>query len=295
MTTPKRGRLYYLINTAAIIAGVFFLYSKYFAGMLTVIEDRTRSILLFLFISLLIAVIYCMKAFRLYIIFMDNRVVLKRFFRVYIKTMPVSLAFPLKLGEIFRMYCFSCETGSAATGILGILVERFFDTIPLLALIIIFTLLSGEKIITLVILLAGFLILITALYLSFPSIYAYANRYCMVSIRSERSIRLLRILESADKWYGRVKSLIKDRVAILLIISSFTWLAECGILMLFVKGMGDEFRPDIFLTYISSVFSGSTNGYVDLYVGLSAVLFFAVFIIVYALSFIRKIFAGKRM
>ncbi len=289
MNSRSGKTIYYVINTAVMVMAVYFLYIKYFAGMMETVRDNAQSIPVLLLIALLIAVIYAFKALRLYIILMDNRVSLKRFFRVYIKSMPVSLAFPLKLGELFRMYCFASETGSAAIGILSILTERFFDTIPLLALIVIFTLLSGERIITLVVLLAGFLILITALYLSFPSIYTYANRYCMVSIRSERALKLLRLLDIADKWYGRVKSLIKDRVAILLIISSFTWLAECGILMLFVKGMGDEFRPDIFLSYISSVFSGTTNGYVDLYVGLSAVLFFAVFIVVYTLSFVRKL------
>lgn len=295
MNQKSRKISYYIINAVVILVAVYFLYTRYLAGMIGEVSKQSINLPLIVLTAVLIAVIYFFKALRLYIILIDNRISLKRFFRVYIKSMPVSLAFPLKAGELFRMYCFASETGSLATGILGILAERFFDTIPLLALIIIFTLLSGEKIITLVVLLAGFLVLITALYLSFPSIYTYANRYCIVNIRSGRSLKLLKLLDIAYRWYERVKNLIKDRVAILLIISSFTWLAECGILMLFVKGMGDVFRPEIFLSYISSVFSGSTNRYVDLYVGLSAVLFFAVFIAVYTFSFAgRLIFCAGR-
>ncbi len=286
----KKGIGYYIINIAVVLAAVCFLYSKYFAGMLEEIESISSNIAVILGIMVLIAFIYAIKAFRLYIILLDERLSWKRFLRVYIKTMPVSLAFPLKLGEIFRMYCFGVETGSLATGILGILTERFFDTIPLLVLIVLFTLMSGGEVITLVVLLAGFLILISALYLSFPSIYSYANRYCMVNIQSGRSVKLLKLLDGLNKWYLRVKKLIKDRVALLLIISTFTWLAECGILMLFVRGMGDEFASDIFLSYISSVCSGITNSYVNLYVGLSAILFFLVFMAVYASSFVGEAF-----
>jgi|GEM_PF-759144 len=289
MFSKNKSFIYYFINAVIIICAVYFLYTKYFAGMLDEIGTGGGSVALLLGVTALIAVIYILKAFRLYIIFLDSRISGIRFLEVYLKTMPVSLAFPLKSGELFKMYCFAVETGSLRLGILGILVERFFDTIPLLVLLILFTMISGGTVIPIVIITSGFLILISALYFSFPSIYSYMNKYCMINIKSEKAVGLLKLLEGVKSLYDILKVLIKDRVALLLIISSFTWLSECCVLTLFAFGLGYGFETDLFLTYINSVFTGETNGYVNIYVGLSAVLFLAVFLIVYAIKYMKKI------
>lgn len=273
------------------MAAVYLLYTRYFEGM---INQSGLKPQLLLGVAVLMTFIYAMKAFRLYVIFMDRRPGWGRFMEVYIKTMPAAIAFPLKAGELFRMYCFGVELGSFRLGILGILAERFFDTIPLLILLILFTMVSGGNVMPIVVVTAGFLILILAVYLSFPSIYLYINKYCMVSIRSQKAVRLLELLESVKKWFDLLKGLIKDRVALLLIISSFTWLAECFVLMLFAWGLGYGFETDLFLTYVNSVFNGQTNAYVNLYVGLSAVLFLLAFIIVYPVRYMKKMkIAGR--
>lgn len=273
------------------MAAVYLLYTRYFEGM---INQSGLKPQLLLGVAVLMTFIYAMKAFRLYVIFMDRRPGWGRFMEVYIKTMPAAIAFPLKAGELFRMYCFGVELGSFRLGILGILAERFFDTIPLLILLILFTMVSGGNVMPIVVVTAGFLILILAVYLSFPSIYLYINKYCMVSIRSQKAVRLLELLESVKRWFDLLKGLIKDRVALLLIISSFTWLAECFVLMLFAWGLGYGFETDLFLTYVNSVFNGQTNAYVNLYVGLSAVLFLLAFIIVYPVRYMKKMkIAGR--
>ncbi|MBO4375386.1 MAG: flippase-like domain-containing protein [Lachnospiraceae bacterium] len=282
----KIGKIiYYLINAAVIVLAVYFLYTRYFEGMLA---QTGLQVPLIIGVGLLMALIYAMKAFRLYVIFMDRCPGWGRFIEVYIKTMPAAIAFPLKAGEFFRMYCFGFEMGSLRLGILGILAERFFDTIPLLVLLILFTLISGDTVMPIVVVTAGFIILILAVFLSFPSIYLYINKYCMVSIHSKKSVKLLEMLEGIKKWYDMLKDLIKDRVALLLIISSFTWLAECFVLMIFAWGLGYGFETDLFLTYVNSAFNGQTNEYVNLYVGLSAVLFLLAFIIVYPVRYIKK-------
>jgi len=288
MHTKSRSKLYYLINAAVMAAAVYFLCTKYVAGMAENVRRSGRTAFVFVIIMLFIAMIYAMKAFRLYVIFMDRGIGWIRFIEVYIKTMAASLAFPLKLGELFRMYCFGVECQSFRLGFLGVLIERFFDTIPLLILLVVFTAISGGTVIPLVIILAGFLVLISALYLSFPSIYSYMNRYFMINGHSMKAVRALKLLEAMKEWHGIIKTLIKDRVSLLLIISSLTWLSECLVLMVFVQGLGDEFSTGIFLSYISSVFSGQTNGYVDLYVGMSAVLLLIVFTVVYVIKYIRR-------
>ncbi len=288
----KTGKtIYYIINAAVIVAAVYLLYTRYFEGML---KQTGLKLPLLLGVGILMTFIYAMKAFRLYVIFMDRRPGWGRFMEIYIKTMPAAIAFPLKAGELFRMYCFGVELGSFRLGILGILAERFFDTIPLLILLTLFTMISGGNVMPIVVVTAGFLILISAVYLSFPSIYLYINKYCMISIRSQKAVKIMELLESVKKWFDMLRELIKDRVALLLIISSFTWLAECFVLMIFAWGLGYGFETDLFLTYVNSVFNGQTNAYVNLYVGLSAVLFLLAFIVVYPVRYIKKMkIAGR--
>ena len=289
----NKTKLYYAVNAIVMALAVYCLCSKYVAGMIEGVKESRNACFVIPGIMLLIAVIYAMKAFRLYVIFMDRGIGWSRFLEVYIKTMAASLAFPLKLGELFRMYCFGMETGSFRLGILGILIERYFDTIPLLILLVVFTVISGNTIIPLVILLTGFLILISAVYLIFPSVYSYMNRYFMINGRTGKSVKALKLLKGTKEWYEMIKALIKDRTGLLLIISSLTWLSECLVLMILVRGMGDTFKTEIFLSYISSVFSGQLNGYVNLYVGMSAVLLLIVFVVVYVIKYLRKGFSVK--
>ncbi len=288
MCAGKKTKLYYILNFVVMALAIFFLFSRYVTGMIEGVKESRNAYFVIPGIMLMIAVIYAMKAFRLYVIFMDRGIGWSRFLEVYIKSMAASLAFPLKLGELFRMYCFGMETGSFRMGILGVLIERYFDTIPLLILLMLFTLISGNTIIPLVILLAGFLVLISAVYITFPSVYSYMNRYFMINGHTEKTIKALKLLKGSKEWYEVIKALIKDRVGLLIIISSLTWLSECFVLMVFVRGMGDTFKTEIFLSYISSVFSGQVNGYVNLYVGMSAVLLLIVFIAVYVIKYVRK-------
>ena len=63
--------------------------------------------------------------------------------KVYIKTAFVNLLIPFKLGEIYRMYAYGYKIKSYSKGVITIIVERYFDALVLLALLLLLSLRGG--------------------------------------------------------------------------------------------------------------------------------------------------------
>lgn len=79
---------------------------------------------------------YFMRLLRTYIIVWDkSSESTAQFLKVYAKTALVNLIIPYILGEVYRMYCYSSILEKRHLGILAVLVDRFFDSIPLVILL----------------------------------------------------------------------------------------------------------------------------------------------------------------
>ena len=247
-----------------------------------------KKLLFFLIVTIVLTVmVYCIKAVRLYLIVMENRMGYKRFFKLYIKTTLVNITLPFKIGELFKCYCYGNELNNYKLGVLCVLVDRYFDSIPLVLLLLGLILISNSAIVNVTVLIMLFILLLTIIFIIFPSTYAYLNKFCIVSVESQNGIKLLRILDNLNIWYNYIRGLIKGRGTILLILSTIAWLLEYAIIFCLSLCVGQQFLIDDFIVYMNSVFSGKENLYMNLYVAISAVIFVVLSGMIYGYTLLK--------
>lgn len=280
----KKAR-YYSINFIIFSIAVAMLVHGVYANVLEILLKENLAILAVALCGS--AFIYLLKAVRIYLIMLEKRMTVKRFIKVYMKTTLVNLALPFKLGEIFRFYCYGNEMNSYKGSFLCVMIDRYFDTVPLIMLLLGFTVITSNVVLPVVVILLFFIILVTVAYKIFPSTYRYLNKFFIIGTNSKKGIRALILLDRANEWYKYATELIKGRGMILLILSCITWLMEYGILAFLAWGLNDTFKMNDFIDYMNSVFVGSSNLYVALYVGIGAILIIVGSFGIYGISLMK--------
>ena len=125
-------------------------------------------------------VVHLAKMMRLYLILLEQKIEFRRFVLTYLKTTFVNLVIPFKLGEIYRIFCFSRETKVFQIGLFSVIVDRFFDTVALLVILIPFEVFITGKVTWVTGALTIFAALAIFIYIVFPGIYTYLNRYIIM-------------------------------------------------------------------------------------------------------------------
>ena len=217
-------------------------------------------------------VVHLAKMMRLYLILMEQKIEFRRFVLTYLKTTFVNLVIPFKLGEIYRIFCFSRETKVFQIGLFSVIVDRFFDTVALLVLLIPFeVLITGEVTwVTGVLTIAA--ILAIFVFVVFPGIYTYLNRYIIMNKTSVRSMTALRGLEVTKTWYDYVRNLISGRYALIILLSCAAWIAETGVLWCLSTMRSMAFGASAFSEYIAAIFMSGKSPVLTDYIWISATI-----------------------
>ena len=121
--------------------------------------------------------VHLIKMMRMYLIVMDQKVSFDRFVPAYLRTTLVNLLIPYKLGELYRIFVFYRISGGIRTGFFSVLIDRFFDTLALVLILLPYQLLVSGQVTVPTILLAVFVTVIVVTYMVFPSSYTFLNRY----------------------------------------------------------------------------------------------------------------------
>lgn len=282
-----KKRSYYMINLATLFFTIAFFIQSFFQNLRSLYGKETITIV-FAGAFAGIVIVHLFKGIRLYFLVLEERPTVARFLKLYVKTTLVNLVFPFKLGELFRIYSFGHEWKNYKAGLLLILVDRYFDTIPLFLLLMGFTISGKGTLYGIVVVLTVFIAVVTVMYFIFPSTYKYLNRFLIVNTNSERGLYALAILKKIRYWYLYVKELINGRELILVVLSVCAWLVEYGSLYCLISGLGYSFEPSYFLDYMNSVFSGHSGEHVSQYVGVSAWVLAIVSLLVYGRQFIKR-------
>lgn len=266
-----RYRIYRLINAAVILLSLPFLYRGLRSMLQYVFEMQVTYI--FLIAGMLFTLtVLILKAARFYLIVLEKNMGVLEFVKLYAKTTLISLLLPFKLGEFYRIYCCSMAFDGIRTGGLMVLLDRYFDTIPLLALLAGAVVLGNVRATGLVWFLSVFVILATVVYMIVPSTCRYLNHFLIINSVSRKGIMALECLKRM--WFLRkyVAELVEDREEVLMFLSSCAWLAEYAALWCLVRGMGEKLYLKDFLNYMNSVLVGGTYSYRGVYVGTSVLL-----------------------
>lgn len=226
-----------------------------------------------LLILILYAVVHVAKMTRLYLIVIDEKIPLWRFAFYYFLTTLVNLIVPFKLGEFFRLFIFSKVTKSVRIGVLSVLLDRFFDTVALVLILLPYELLSGGVVTNSTLLLTVFVAVAVFVYIfCYPS-YRYLNRYLITNRSSRRAMTGLRVIERIRTEYDYVKRLLDGRYALLVILSFGAWLLECAFLYIFAWIKGESGMD--FSAYIGAIISSGQSSlmrsYLIWYGGMTAI------------------------
>ena len=119
--------LYILINLMFEVAAVFFLYSQSGA----VLKNPLPALYIVGAVFTGGMLVQVVKGYRLYILFDDTKIRPHRFCLQYAKTTVVSILLPLKIGDLFKMFCFGAEINNFIISTLVIIVDRVIDTMAL--------------------------------------------------------------------------------------------------------------------------------------------------------------------
>ena len=232
--------------------------------------------------------VHLIKLMRMYLIVMEEKVSFDRFVPAYLRTTLINLIIPYKLGEIYRVIVFYRISGGFKTGFFAVLIDRFFDTLALVAILLPYQLMRGGEVSAPTMLLFAFVAVILIAYRVFSPSYAFLNRYIITSRQSKRSLGALAALEVLNGWYEYVRNLVTGRYGILFLFSLAAWLLEMGVLAGFAKLMGEDFTVARFGTYIESIVSGKDLAVKTGYTIYSAVVMFALTVIFTSIYLIRR-------
>ena len=205
------------------------------------------------------ALLHMIKMMRLYLIVMDRQIVFERFVPAYLRTTLVNLIIPFKLGEVYRVGVFWRLSGGFKTGFFSVLIDRFFDTLALVIILLPWQFFTERRVSVPVMLLTAFLVAIVLMYVIFPSTFAFLNRYIITSKSSKRSMTALKYLEVMNGWYEYARMLVQGRYGILIIFSVVAWLLESFVFAGFVVLLGKGFNSADFGNYIDSIITGAKN------------------------------------
>ena len=209
--------------------------------------------------------VHLIKMMRMYLIVMDRKISFDRFVPAYLRTTLVNLLIPYKLGEIYRIGVFYRISGGFKTGFFSVLIDRFFDTLALVLILLPYQLLVAGKVTVPTIMLFAFLVVVLMAYRVFPPSYEFLNRYIITSKDSKRSMVALSALEIVNDWYEYARDLVKGRYGILLLFSLAAWILEIAVLAGFTRIFGHSFSVSDFGVYIESIVSGTSYEMKHLY------------------------------
>ena len=176
--------------------------------------------------------VHTAKMLRLYLVLMEHKIGFGRFVLLYLKTTLVNLIIPLKLGELYRIFCISRETKHWQVGVLSILVDRFFDTLALCIILLPLDIFVFGKISFITLLFIGIMALIVICYVSILPTFQYLNKYIIRQKSSARAMAALKGLDVVKVWYDFTQNLISGRFALILLFSFAGWLFEIGTIKL---------------------------------------------------------------
>ncbi|MFA9375946.1 MAG: lysylphosphatidylglycerol synthase domain-containing protein [Lachnotalea sp.] len=228
------------------------------------------------------------KMMRFYLILMEHKINFLRFVKVYMKITFVNLALPFKLGEIFRIYCFSLETKDSKIGILSVIIDRLFDISALLVVLIPYDLFVNKSISPVTFILTLFAVAILFLYRIFLPTYHYLNQYLITNTESKEAIQCLYILESGKTWYDYIRKLLKGRSSLIFIFSCIGWIAEFGVLMSMQAMLNEVFGVSGFVEYINSIFGFGKTQLLNIYTTVSCIILAIITVSVYGISYVQR-------
>lgn len=267
----KKKSAYIFINIIIMIISIMFVAKMGYN--LNYIKININIISNIILILLIILIVLSLKFLRMYLILLEEKLSIKRFIKVYIKSVFATVCIPFKLGEFFRMYCYAYEVKSVKKGIISVIIDRYFDTIALILILVPMEIYITNGLSLISIMLSLFIGIITILYLSLMPMINYLNKFIVLNVFSEKGIRILKFLDKLEGVYLECEKLINGKIVVLLMLFSCTaWILEYIAIYLISSLFKIYVNENGFTIYLSSMLVGRGNELVSIYSTIEMIL-----------------------
>ena len=272
----KKAFVYNLINILVLLAALFFL-QKYKVSEIFFIKEPLYIIA----ITITVLLVHFLKAIRLYFALYGANITFRNYLKIYCKVTPVSILLPFKLGELFRMYCYGIQTGNMLKGVITVILDRFMDTIALVTMIIAVWAVYGGVVMPLVYVLIVFIAVVMILFVVFPGVYRYWNKYFLRANATVRKMRAIKLLDRMNRVYKEISNVTKGRGIILFVLSLLAWGVEIGSVAMLHGMYEDRSDVDVVISeYLSSALSSSQSLELKQFIFISVILMIFIYILV---------------
>lgn len=273
----KRAYLYNLINIIVLLLAVFSFCINYCVQSVF----NKSQIVYVLVIGITVVIVHFFKAIRLYFALYESNIAFSKYLKIYCKVTPISMLYPFKIGEFFRMYCYGVQTGNVLKGIVTVILDRFMDTIALLTLILLLFVIYGGVITTLVYVLLGFTAAAVIVFWIFPGSHKYWIKYLLKANATPRKIKAIKFLDALNYVYDEVASVTKGRGIILYILSLIAWAVEIGSVVILHMLKGDDNNLSMKISkYLSSALSSTQSEELKQFIFISVILMMFMYVLV---------------
>lgn len=239
-------------------------------------------------LMIMVIIVYGIKAFRLYFMIFDQKISVVSFLKQYCKALPVSIIFPFKLGELFKIYCYGYALQNYFNGAVVVMLDRFVDTLALVSIITVLSVIYGTNPGTLLYVLIAFIASIMVCYLLFPGMYRYWKHYFIKAKATENGLKILSLFEKLNESYTEVQKVVKGRYAIAYMISLIVWIIELGGVAVINQFDGERNALTGVTEYLESVLYGFDSGYLRQFILVSVVAMLVAYVVLYLTLRLKK-------
>ena len=267
-----------LLLTAGIFIIEYYKIDNFFGNY----DLRYITVLIFAVI-----IVHLIKAGRLYLALYGTNIGFCKYIKIYSKVTPVSVVFPFKIGELFRMYCYGTQLGSLLRGIVVVVLDRFMDTAALVTIIFIIWIFNGGQMALLTYVLLLFLVFTFSVYFVYPGVYIFWKKYILKAKATEHKLNILKLLELLNNLYIEVINITNGRGVILYLMSLIAWTVEVGCIALLCGIKNETYFSEKISDYLSSALgSGGFSIELNQFVFFSVIFMIVVYVSIKTFEFI---------
>ena len=214
MDLKSKSKISFIIFCICVIISMFF-----FIKQITKHESSVKINIIYLFLFIFFYLLsHLFRLLRLFIIYVEEKISLKKLFETYVIMNYVNFFTPYKIGEFFRIFEISNLMGSFKKGLTGIWIDRFFDTV-ILFLFLLFYNSSYEGIAkNLLIFLAVFIAFSLFCYLFSTYTNTYVNRIVLSKSATKKGLYILKITDYIEGIKETAEYLLKGKGFILFLM-----------------------------------------------------------------------------
>jgi hypothetical protein len=205
-----------------------------------------------------------LRSLRLALLIGGWRVGLRQIVSFHFFTASVSLAAPLKLGELYRVAELSSLLGDAIRAVATVWWERLFDVVAIIVIMVFVVLYATDsnwqQFIGVSVVAVGFVIITSLTFFVLPDNLRRLSVLIIRRYESPRSVEILRVLDLFRRAILGAPRLVRAKFASLVALTTLIWACELTCFAIVLRAVGGALSsaPDALLGFLSVITQGYT-------------------------------------